>query len=171
MFLLERVELLLNKVNAPIANIGRLIGGALLVAMTIIVLMQVFCRYIFQSPLSWTDELSCYLMIYMTYLSMPLIYLEDRNIAMTFLTEKIQGTRVSHLLLFFVHIVALVLFVVWIYFGWLFFLKGNVMANSLPFKMYYVYIIPPLLFSITCLSIFQKMISELNKFIHYQPQI
>lgn len=170
MTFLQKTEVLLSKINIPIANLGKYIGGALLAIMTIIVLIQVFCRYLLQQPLSWTDELSCYLMIYMTYLCMPLIYLEDKNIAMTFLTEKIQGTRISHLLLFFVHIAALVLFIVWIYFGWQFFLKGNVMANSLPFKMYYVYIIPPLFFSITCFSIVQKIISELNKFIHYKFQ-
>ncbi|WP_443090243.1 TRAP transporter small permease [Basfia succiniciproducens] len=170
MSFLKQIELLLSKINTPIANAGRLIGGALLAVMTAIVLVQVFCRYLFQSPLSWTDELSCYLMIYMTYLCMPLIYLEDKNIAMTFLTEKIQGTRISHLLLFFVHILALILFIVWIYFGWQFFLKGNVMANSLPIKMYYVYIAPPLFFSITCLSILQKIVSELNKFVNYQSE-
>ena len=170
MTFLQKIEILLSKINTPIANFGRCIGGGLLIIMTTIVLIQVFCRYLFQSPLSWTDELSCYLMIYMTYLCMPLIYLEDRNIAMTFLTEKIEGKKISHLLLLCVHILALLLFVVWIYFGWLFFLKGNVMANSLPFKMYYVYIIPPLSFGITCLSIVQKIISELNKFIHYQAQ-
>ena len=166
--LLNKIESLLAKINEPIAWIGERVGGVLLAVMTTIVLMQVFYRYLLGAPLNWTDELSCYLMIYMTYLCMPLIYLRDKNIAMTFIVEKIQGNRISHLLMFFVHILALMIITVWIYFGWQFFLKGNVMANSLPFRMYYVYIIPPVLFAITLLAVIQKIVSELNHFIHYQ---
>lgn len=165
--LLKNIELFFSKINLPISRIGERIGGALLVIMTTVVLLQVFCRYLLGSPLNWTDELSCYLMIYMTYLCMPLIYLNDKNIAMTFIVEKIQGKRISHLLMFFVHILALIIFIVWIYFGWQFFLKGNVMSNSLPFKMYYIYIIPPVLFSITLLPVIQKIIAELNNFVNY----
>lgn len=167
---LKALELLLDKINNPIARLGEKLGGALLVVMTVIVLLQVFCRYLLGSPLTWTDELSCYLMIYMTYLCMPLVYLRDKNIAMTFIVEKIQGKRISHLLMFFVHIIALIIFAVWIYFGWQFFLKGNVLANSLPFKMYYIYIAPPLLFGVTVLAVIQKLVSELNNFLNYQEK-
>ncbi|WP_228777426.1 TRAP transporter small permease [Lonepinella koalarum] len=166
--ILKNIENILAKVNEPIANTGKRIAGLLLIMMTSIVLLQVFYRYLLGSPLTWTDELSSYLMIYMTYLCLPLIYLTDQNIAMTFLVEKIKGKRISHLVMFFVHIFALLTIAVWIYFGWAFFLKGNVMANSLPFKMYYIYLVPPLLFCITLLQVMQKIISELNNFINYQ---
>ncbi|TNH03667.1 TRAP transporter small permease subunit, partial [Pasteurellaceae bacterium Phil11] len=106
--------------------------------------------------------------IYMTYLCMPFIYLKDKNIAMTFLLEKAQGNRFFHVLMMLIHIFALVTILIWIYFGWNFFLRGNVMANSLSFKMYYIYIMPPVLFSITLLSVFQKIISELNNFISFE---
>ncbi|MCK3658112.1 C4-dicarboxylate ABC transporter permease [Pasteurellaceae bacterium Pebbles2] len=166
--MLQSIENVLVRVNEPIASVGKRISGLLLMVMTSIVLLQIFYRYLLGSPLNWTDELSSYLMIYMTYLCLPLIYLANQNIAMTFWVEKIEGKRISHLLMFFVHIFALLTIVVWIYFGWSFFLKGNVMANSLPFKMYYVYIIPPVLFCVTLLSVVQKIISELNKFVNYK---
>lgn len=165
--LLKNLEQLFKKINNPISRLGEKLAGGLLIIMTVTVLLQVFCRYLLGAPLNWTDELSCYLMIYMTYLCMPIIYLQDKNIAMTFLVEKIQRKRISHILMFFVHILSLILFIFWIYFGWQFFLKGDVMANSLPIKMYYIYIIPPALFSITILSIIQKIIFELNNFINY----
>ena len=63
----KAIDNFLAKFNKPIGHIGELIGGGFLVLMTIIVLIQVFCRYLFNMPLSWTDELSCHLMIYMTY--------------------------------------------------------------------------------------------------------
>lgn len=111
------------------------------------------------------------MMIYMTYLCLPLIYLKDKNIAMTFLLEKMHEKRIFHFVMVCVHILAFLTISVWIYFGWNFFLRGDVMANSLPFKMYYVYIAPPLLFAITLLAVVQKIISELNKFIHFEQVI
>ncbi|KGQ33097.1 C4-dicarboxylate ABC transporter permease [Gallibacterium anatis] len=164
---LKHIWEFLNKINAPISRFGEKIAGILLCIMTIIVLLQVLFRYLLNSPLNWTDELSCFLMIYMTYLCMPLIYLQDKNISMSFLLEKINGTRISHIILLLIHITALCLFIIWIYFGYLFFLKGDVMANSLPIKMYYIYIAPPILFAITILSVFQKIIYELDQFIHF----
>jgi TRAP-type C4-dicarboxylate transport system permease small subunit len=166
--ILKNIELFLLKINTPIAKIGKWGGGLLLIIMTIIVLLQVIFRYVFNNPIGWSDELSCYLMIYMTYLCMPFIYLKDRNIAMTFLLEKTKESRLFHILMVFIHVFALMTILVWIYFGWNFFLRGNVMANSLPFKMYYVYIAPPLLFSITILMVLQKIISAFNDCIDFK---
>ncbi|MGR3806314.1 TRAP transporter small permease [Pasteurella testudinis] len=166
--ILKNIELFLLKINNPIARVGKWSAGLLLIIMMIIVLSQVVFRYVLNNPISWSDELSCYLMIYMTYLCMPFIYLKDKNIAMTFLLEKTQSSRFFHMLMVIIHIFALVTILIWVYFGWSFFLKGNVMANSLPFKMYYIYIAPPLLFAITLLSVVQKIISELNNFINFE---
>ncbi|KGQ71492.1 C4-dicarboxylate ABC transporter permease [Chelonobacter oris] len=165
--MLKDIELFLSKINTPIARFGKLAAGLLLIIMTIIVLFQVVFRYIFNNPIGWSDELSCYLMIYMTYLCMPFIYLKDKNIAMTFLLEKTKENKLYHILMIFIHIVALATILVWIYFGWNFFLRGNVMANSLPFKMYYVYIAPPLLFSITIFAVLQKIISAFNNCMNF----
>ncbi|TNH02965.1 TRAP transporter small permease subunit, partial [Pasteurellaceae bacterium Phil11] len=120
--ILKNIEFFLSKINEPIGKIGKQLGGLLLIIMTIIVLIQVVSRYIFNDPISWSDELSCYLMIYMTYLCMPFIYLKDKNIAMTFLLEKAQGNRFFHVLMMLIHIFALVTILIWIYFGWNFFL-------------------------------------------------
>ncbi len=50
------IENALNKINAPIANFAAQVSGILLLVMTVIVLLQVGCRYILNIPLSWTDE-------------------------------------------------------------------------------------------------------------------
>lgn len=167
---LKAIEKILMKINMPIAKFGKEIAGILLLLMTTIVVLQVFFRYIVGEPLGWSDELSRYMMIYMTYLCLPIIYLQDRNIAMTFLLEKLQGKRIYHLFMFVIHILSLLTICVWIYFGWKFFLRGNVTADSLPIVMYYIYIAPPLLFAVTTLAAVQKIISELNLLIHYSDE-
>ncbi|WP_319496451.1 TRAP transporter small permease [uncultured Cohaesibacter sp.] len=167
--MLATLEKGLNTINSPLSRFGSWVGGLMLIIMTIIVLLQVLFRYILNMPLSWTDEASRFLMIYMTYLCLPLIYLQDKNIAMTFLLDALHGTRIRHLLMVVIHILAILTFLVWIKFGYDFFLRGNSHADSLPIKMNVIYIAPPLLMAITLLSAVQKIISELRQFFHYTP--
>ena len=167
--MLAAIEKGLNAINAPLGKLGSWIGGGMLVVMTIIVLLQVLFRYILNMPLSWTDEASRFLMIYMVYLCLPLIYLQDRNIAMTFLIDALYNLRARHLLMVIIHILAILTFLIWIKFGYDFFLRGQSHADSLPIKMNVIYIAPPLLMTVTLLSALQKIVSELRLFLHFQP--
>nr|WP_319486384.1 TRAP transporter small permease subunit [uncultured Cohaesibacter sp.] len=164
--MLASMEKGLNAINAPLARLGSWIGGGMLVVMTVVVLLQVVFRYGLVMPLSWTDELSRFLMIYMTYLCLPLIYLQDRNIAMTFLGDFLKPRRVRHLMMVVTHLLAIVTFLMWIKFGYDFFLRGSSRADSLPISMRVIYIAPPLMMAITLLSALQKVVSELRLFLH-----
>ena len=168
--MLKGIERALNKINAPIAKIGAEVSGILLLIMTIIVLLQVGCRYILNIPLSWTDETSRFLMIYMTYLCLPIVYLNDQNIAMTFITDKFKGMRVYSLFMMIAHIASLILFAIWIYYGWMFFNTGSVMADSIPIPMYVIYIIPPVMLAISCLFALQKLVGSIDTFIHFEKE-
>lgn len=164
------IEKALHKINAPIANFAAQFSGILLLIMTAIVLLQVGCRYILNIPLSWTDETSRFLMIYMTYLCLPIVYLRDQNIAMTFVTDKFRHMRVFHLFMIVAHIAALLLFAVWIYYGYLFFKTGSVMADSLPIPMYAIYIIPPVMLALSSVSALEKLAAEIHNFAHFSDE-
>ncbi|MFA0084637.1 C4-dicarboxylate ABC transporter permease [Vibrio sp. 10N.286.49.C2] len=168
--MLKAIESALNKVNAPLAKVTAHISGILLLIMTIIVLLQVFCRYVLNIPLSWTDESSRFLMIYMTYLCLPIIYLEDKNIAMTFVTDKLKGRRIYEVFMMLTHLIALVLFSIWIYFGYAFFKTGSVMADSLPIPMFVIYAIPPVMLTVSCSFAIQKLVASIHQFIHFKPE-
>jgi TRAP-type C4-dicarboxylate transport system permease small subunit len=161
--MLRQLENGLKKINTPIASLTSNLAGLLLLVMTVIVLVQIAFRYILNMPLSWTDESSRFLMIYMTYLCLPIIYLDDRNIAMTFITDKLHGTRLFEFLMVVTHLVALILFGFWIYYGWAFLQSGSVMADSLPIPMYVVYAIPPIMLAISCSFALQKLFGSLHK--------
>lgn len=165
--MLKAIERALNKINAPIAHWTSNIAGFFLLVMTIIVFVQVAFRYLFNTPLSWTDESSRFLMIYMTYLCLPIIYLDEKNIAMTFVTDKLKGTRIYELLMIIAHITSLALFSIWIYFGYTFYKTGSVMADSLPVPMYVVYAIPPVMLSISCSFALQKLMGSIYRFFHF----
>ena len=161
------IEKALKKINAPIANITAQFSGILLLIMTVIVLLQVGCRYILNIPLSWTDETSRFMMIYMTYLCLPIVYLRDQNIAMTFVTDKFKDMRIYHAFMIIAHISALALFAIWIYYGWAFYQTGSVMADSLPIPMYTIYIIPPVMLTMSCLTALEKLAAEIHTLIHF----
>ncbi|WEM45269.1 TRAP transporter small permease (plasmid) [Photobacterium sp. DA100] len=162
--MLRTIEKALNIVTTPLSRLLRHVAGILLLLMTAIVVAQVLFRYVFNIPLSWTDETSRFLMIYMTYLCLPFVYLADKNIAMTFLTEILEkkAPRVYSFLLLLGHISAMLVFTVWITFGWNFFQTGSVMADSLPIPMYYVYIMPPVMMAVTMLYALQKSIASIR---------
>ena len=162
--MLRTIEKALNIVTTPLSRLLRHVAGILLLLMTAIVVAQVLFRYVFNIPLSWTDESSRFLMIYMTYLCLPFVYLADKNIAMTFLTEILEkkAPRVYSFFLLLGHISAMLVFSVWITFGWNFFQTGSVMADSLPIPMYYVYIMPPVMMAVTMLYAVQKSIASIR---------
>lgn len=163
----------LSVINQPIARLGEKLGGMLLLAMSVIVVVQIgfryfintaFVRSFIESPpsLDWTDEASRFLMIYMTYLCLPMVYLANKNIAMTLFTDLIKGTRLFVFLMMLTHIIALITFSVWIYFGFLHFQRGSVMADSLPFAMYFIYIAPPVMFIVTCSCALERLFGTLH---------
>lgn len=162
--MLRAIEKALNAVTTPVSRLLRHIGGILLLIMTVVVVTQVVFRYVLNIPLSWTDEVSRFLMIYMTYLCLPFVYLTDKNIAMTFVTEALEKKmpRVFSFFALLAHISAALVFGVWIKFGWNFFNTGSVMADSLPIPMFYVYIIPPVMMSVTLLYVLQKAIASIR---------
>ncbi|WP_194435591.1 TRAP transporter small permease [Vibrio fluminensis] len=162
--MLTTIEKALNTVTTPLAKVLRHVAGVLLLVMTVMVVAQVLFRYVLNVPLSWTDEMARFLMIYMTYLCLPFVYLADKNIAMTFVTEILEkkAPRVFSFLGLVGHISAILVFAVWIKFGWNFYNTGSVMADSLPIPMYVIYIIPPVMMAVTCVYALQKCIQSIR---------
>ncbi len=59
------------------------------VIMTVTVLLGVLFRYVFQSPLGWTEELSRYVMIWMALLSVALCIWRHEHVGVTMFIKKL----------------------------------------------------------------------------------
>ena len=57
-------------------------------AMTIIVLLGVFFRYVIQQPLSWSEEVARYLMIWAASLAVSIGIMRKEHLGITFLINK-----------------------------------------------------------------------------------
>ena len=58
-------------------------------AMTVIVVLGVVFRYVLQSPLSWSEEVARYLMIWAASLAISIGIMRREHLGMTFLTSRI----------------------------------------------------------------------------------
>lgn len=65
---------MLSRFNEIAARACCGVASVCLALMTLVVLLQVFCRYVLNSPLSWPEEASRYMMVWMTFLVAPFAY-------------------------------------------------------------------------------------------------
>ena len=77
----------LGRFNEMVGVSGRNLAGAILVAMTAIILVQVISRYIFNNSISWTEELSKSLMVWTAFLVAPWAYRHGANVSISLLAE------------------------------------------------------------------------------------
>lgn len=63
--------------------------AVMMAAMTIIIALQVFYRYILNDPLTWTEEIGRYLMIWICFLGSAMALKYGEHISVTFLQERL----------------------------------------------------------------------------------
>ena len=78
---------MLRKVHSLFTDLLDSIIAILLVVITLLVLSQVFCRYVLNNPLSWSEELTRYLIIWLTFLGASLAVRRKGHIAITVLVR------------------------------------------------------------------------------------
>lgn len=73
----------------------RVVTGVLFVAIIVLTITQVFCRFVLDSPLVWSEELSRLLFVWMTMFGAPVLTYQRAHLAIPELArslpEKAQG--------------------------------------------------------------------------------
>lgn len=77
----------LAAVNERIARAGRAGAGAVLAVMLVVIMFQVVSRYVFNSSLSWTEELSKSLMVWSAFLVAPWALRTGANVGVDMFLE------------------------------------------------------------------------------------
>ena len=116
----------LSAINSFVLKVGRALGAAAVALMVLVILLQVFFRYILNNALPWPDEAARFLMLWMTALIAPSAYRSGGFVAIdtinTVLPERAGRILALALLLIslLVLIVALQLAHKHVNSGWLF---------------------------------------------------
>ncbi|MGG1660522.1 TRAP transporter small permease [Brevibacillus sp. NRS-1366] len=81
-----KVLRLIDKLNHYL----KILVGILLAIMSVIVIIQVFSRFMLSLPLSWSEELARYLMVYTVFLGVALALREQKLIGVEAVAERLS---------------------------------------------------------------------------------
>jgi TRAP-type C4-dicarboxylate transport system permease small subunit len=142
--LFNRALTKLSLINLWIGVAMRNSAGLLLIAMTVIVLVQILFRYAFNDSLIWTEEVSKTLMVWCAFLIAPWAYRNGANVNITIFTDELPPNFRQSLSLL------INLMIIWIIA--VFFLESFGMVNrgfliktaSLPIQVGWFFMVVPL---------------------------
>lgn len=91
MLRIERAFGVLWKGIEWLSNQAAWIAGGFTVIITLSIAREVIGRYFFKSPSDWSLELSCYLLVGLTYLSSPYTELVEGHIRVDLIYSRLKG--------------------------------------------------------------------------------
>ncbi len=152
----------LGRVNTLVALIAKHFSLSLVALMTLIVLAQVFFRYVIGDALTWTEEVARMMMIWMTFLVAPIAYRQGQNVAIELLAQLMHG-RLRGL-------VELVLNVLVIGFVVVFFNESlglvergkSLKASTVEIQMFWIYLILPVSMVLMLLVGVEKLLKDIR---------
>jgi TRAP-type C4-dicarboxylate transport system permease small subunit len=153
----------LKKLSDGLNSLIKNIVFIMLIAMTIIVTIQIIFR-VFFTALSWTEELSRYLLVWGSLFAATVAYKQNSHIAITFVIEKLKNQtrkKVSILIYF----ITILFFIVGIYYGTkMISLQIFQTSPALLIPMKIVYLCLPLSFSVMLYYGLVNLVGELANF-------
>ena len=152
------------KVLQKISDILDAICGVLIVlmigAMVVITTAQIICRVWF-TALSWSEEVTRFLLIWSTFLGATCVYRRGGNIAIT-AVQDLFPERVRKVLRILVHFICFFLFAALLYYGVKYCNKQVRTAAALPIKMKYIYMCLPIGLGVCMYHAFVMTLEELT---------
>lgn len=132
---------IIKKTLTPVSDVLDKVCSALIVfmlgAMVVVTGAQIVCRTWF-TALSWSDEVTRYLLIWSTFLGATVVYRHNGHISVTLLQDAVSP-KAAKALRVLVHVICFVLFTVLLYYSTLYCIKLKKTATAMPIKMKYIY--------------------------------
>ena len=155
--------MVLKKILDPVSDALDKVCSVLIVVMlglmVVITTAQIICRTWF-TALSWSDEVTRYLLIWSTFLGATCVYRHSGHISVTILQDKVP-TRIGQIMRVAVHAICLVLFAVLLHYSIRYCGKLNKTATALPIKMKYIYLCIPIGMGVMMVHALTMMVHEI----------
>lgn len=148
---MRRLLRIFATLNERLCNLARDTAGLLLVAMVVIVLLQIFFRYVLNNSLIWTEELSKTLMVWTALLVAPWAYRHGANVRIEMFVDELSN-KAQRILTLGLNL--LVFWIVAVFFSESigFVERGlTVRTDSLPIQVAWFYGIVPIAFALMLL--------------------
>jgi len=135
--MVERVESIVNRMEDALA-----LGLVALIVLS--VFLQVFCRYVLQAPLSWTEELARSCLIYLTFIGSSLAIRVKGHFVLEILVMRLPGKLRLVWELILMGIILFFLGVLLVYGTLMLPMLSLQMSASLQIPMSYIYLAIPI---------------------------
>jgi TRAP-type transport system small permease protein len=144
---MEKVYFQFARISEVLNNVIKFLIGTMLIIMTVVVTVQIIFR-IFFDALSYTEEMSRYLLVWSSLFAASVAYKQGSHIAVTFIVEQFKG-KANKLMTIIINLVCIVFFLNAINYS-LQLINMQVFQTSpaLLIPMRYIYLSIPLSFSV-----------------------
>ncbi len=160
----ERIVDLLAILNLRLGSLLRGFCTLLLVAMTVIVLVQVLLRYVFNDSLVWSEELAKILMVWTAFLIAPWAYRQGANVSIA-LFVTVLPNLIRSLLRILIHLLVVWILLVLFQESIAFCARGfEISAATLPVRMGWFYSVVPFALGATLLVAVELLLKDLLQF-------
>lgn len=163
MTVLNKVTAILHMINGWVEKLAVNLAWVMLFCITILNIVQVFYRYVLNDALSWTEEASLWMMVWITFIIIPVAYHKSLNISMMFFRDMLKKNRVEYIIRCFFHVVVIVIAVVCLNQAWMMFKGGyRIELPALEVSKAWVYaVMPPAWFLLISTAI-EKLLVDMQ---------
>ncbi|AOQ22918.1 hypothetical protein MTAT_24450 [Moorella thermoacetica] len=142
---MRQVVNVLRNLDNVLGRIAEVLTAASICVQMVVMFAGVCFRYFFKFPLTWSDELSCYLLVLVTFFG-GYVALRTNAMAKIELVIKLFPPKIRKLSIFLANILVVVLLVAIIYYGTMLVLSPVILKQRTPamkLPMYWFYSIIP----------------------------
>lgn len=133
-------------------------------AICLVVIWQVFTRFVLNNPSSWSEEISRYLLIWITFLGGSLGLSNGSHMGLVMVTDRIRSEKVKAFIHAVAYLVCAYIGYIFIRYGWVYMQSGmrrTMMCCKIPLG--YVYAIMPFSGVVIILNSLELIIHDLRE--------
>lgn len=141
---LRKLGIILDRINGGVEKIAVNLAWVMLLAITLLNIVQVFYRYVLNNALSWSEEASLWMMVWITFVILPVAYHKGLNISMMLFRDMLKKNRVEYIIRCFFHLIVIVIAVVCLDQAWQMYQGGSrIELPALEVSKAWVYAVMP----------------------------
>jgi len=164
------VKKILNQILTRIKQVETVCSVVIFAFMVGIIGLQVILRYFFGRPMTWAEEITALLLIYLSFLTADMVYKEKGHIAIDYVV-KLFGNKTQAIVAILMNLFTCVFLVVIFQKGISLMIDqiGHTTAAALPLSKSYWTLPVPVIFSSMFLTTLQMILEEIEKLRRVTP--